>query len=301
MSNFGNMKQLKRTGHLQIPFGTLELVLLTDGYFTLETLQPTLAPKIQSQLVEMELQRLSLSTKIYQAPIIIMLIKQQNRYILIDTGEGHYDTDKAGNLMESLLLANIDCNKITDILITHAHRDHIGGILDSDGSPNYPNATYYMAKPEFEFWMSDRPDFSKSENPEIAQASIDLIRKTLVAIEVKLQLFEPGDQLFSCIHTESAAGHTPGHIIYTIKSDNRAITNLVDLIHSPILVSQPHWGTQWDIDFDRAVDTRIKILDRCYQEQTLVLASHMPWPGIGFIGRKNNGKELEWIPKNSIN
>ena len=39
------MKQLKRTGHLQIPFGTLELVLLTDGYFTLETLQPTLAPK----------------------------------------------------------------------------------------------------------------------------------------------------------------------------------------------------------------------------------------------------------------
>jgi len=38
----------------------------------------------------MELQRLSLSTKIYQAPIIIMLIKQQNRYILIDTGEGHY-------------------------------------------------------------------------------------------------------------------------------------------------------------------------------------------------------------------
>jgi len=97
------MKQLKRTGHLQIPFGTLELVLLTDGYFTLETLQPTLAPKIPSQLVEMELQRLSLSTKIYQAPIIIMLIKQQNRYILIDTGEGHYDTDKAGNLMESLL------------------------------------------------------------------------------------------------------------------------------------------------------------------------------------------------------
>ena len=169
------MKQLKRTGYLQIPFGTLEIVLLTDGYFTLETLQPTLAPKTPSQLVEMELQRLSLSTKIYQAPIIIMLIKQQNRYILIDTGEGHYDTDKAGNLMESLLLANIDRNKITDILITHAHRDHIGGILDADGSPNYPNATYYMAKPEFEFWMSDRPDFSKSENPEIAQASIDLI------------------------------------------------------------------------------------------------------------------------------
>jgi len=83
--------------------------------------------------------------------------------------------------------------------------------LDADGSPNYPNATYYMAKPEFEFWMSDRPDFSKSENPEIAQASIDLIRKTLVAIEVKLQLFEPGDQLFSCIHTESVNIPTKVH------------------------------------------------------------------------------------------
>ena len=295
------MKQLKRTGHIQIPFGTLELVLLTDVYFTLETFQPTLAPKKPSQLVEMELQRLSLSTKDYQAPIIVMLIKQQDRYILIDTGEGHYDTENAGNLKESLLLADIDRNKITDILITHAHRDHIGGIFNADGSPNYPNATYYMAKPEFEFWMSDRPDFSKSENPEIGQSSIDLIRKTIQGIKVKLQLFEPGDQLFSCVHTESAAGHTPGHIIYTIKSGNSTITNLVDLIHSPLLVSQPHWGTQWDIDFNRAVDTRIKILDRCYREQTLVVASHMPWPGIGFIGRKNERKEWEWIPKKIIN
>jgi glyoxylase-like metal-dependent hydrolase (beta-lactamase superfamily II) len=299
-SYFRNMKQLKRTGYLQIPFGTLELVLLTDGYFTLETLQPIIAPKIPPQLVEMELERLSLSTKVYQAPIIVILIKQQDRYILIDTGEGHHDTENAGNLKKSLLLAEIDRNKITDILITHAHRDHIGGILDTDGSANYPNATYHMAKAEFEFWTSGRPDFSKSEDPEIGLKSVALTRKILLAIENKLALFEPGDLLFSCIHTESAPGHTPGHIVYTIKSENRAITGLVDLIHSPLLVSQPHWGTQWDIDFKRAIDTRIKILDRCYREGTLVIASHMPWPGIGFISRENKRKQWEWVPQNTL-
>jgi len=291
------MENLKRTGHIHIPFGTLELVLLTDGYFTLETLQPILAPNIPSQLVEKEQHRLALTRKVYQAPIIIMLIKQQDRYILVDTGEGYYDTENAGNLKKSLYLAGIHLDQITDIIITHAHRDHIGGILDSEGSPNYPNATYYIARPEFEFWMSENPNFSQSKNPEIGRSSLDLIKKTLQTIESKLQLFEPGSQLFSCIDTELAQGHTPGHIIYTVKSENRAITNLVDVIHSPLLVSQPHWGTQWDIDFEKAVDTRIKILERCHQEGTLVIASHMPWPGIGFIGKLRGRQQWEWVPK----
>jgi len=294
------MENLKKTGHIQIPFGTLELVLLTDGYFTLEALQPILAPNIPVQLVERELDRLSLARKIYQAPIIIMLVKHQDRYILIDTGEGHYDTENAGNLKISLLLAGINPNQITDIIITHAHRDHIGGILNREGSPNYPNATYYIAKPEFEFWMSENPDFSQSKNPEIGRTSLDLIKNTLQAIEPKLQLFDPGDQLFSCIDTELAPGHTPGHIMYTVKSGDKTITNLVDLIHSPLLLSQPHWGTQWDINFEQAVDIRIKILERCHKEGTLVIASHMPWPGIGFIGKLRGRQQWEWVPKSFI-
>ncbi|WP_426791908.1 MBL fold metallo-hydrolase [Sphingobacterium sp. WOUb80] len=294
------MENLIKTGHIQIPFGSLELVLLADGYFTVETWQPVIAPTIPSQLVEKELDRLSLSKKNYQAPIIVMLVKQQNRYILIDTGEGHYDIKNAGNLKRSLYLAGITLEQITDIIITHAHRDHIGGILDSKGLPNYPNATYYISKPEFDFWMSDNPDFSQGKNPELGQSNLALIKKTLQAISPKLLLFEPGDQLFSCIDTELAPGHTAGHIICTVKSEYSVITNLVDLIHSPLLVSQPHWGTLWDINFQRAVDTRIKILERCHREGTLVIASHMPWPGIGFIGKIKNRKQWVWVPKSFI-
>lgn len=283
----------KRNASIRIPMGEVEVYVLSDGYFGIGEPQPILAPDIKREVVQDALRALYLSESDYEMPITTLLIKKGNQYILIDTGEGYHDPVNAGWLQNSILEIGISPEDITDILITHAHRDHIGGILSKEGVRIYPNAKYYISAPEYNFWNNDEKDFSKSKMSSYPTGKIQ--RETLGAIKNDLEIFEPGDTLFSCIKTEFAPGHTPGHIIFHVFSGNQSITHLVDVVHSPLLVNHPEWGTQWDVNFEEGVATRKRIFDNCYHGKRLVTTCHLPWPGIGYIDKTEDG--WQWVPK----
>lgn len=115
-------------------------------------------------------------------------------------------------------------------MITHAHRDHIGGLITNEEVIVYPNAKYHIAREEYDFWMSDNPDFSNSKlSVEQRNATIGFTKKVLNKIKEKVVLFNPGDTLFSAVQTELAAGHTPGHTIFTISSEGKSVKNIVDI------------------------------------------------------------------------
>lgn len=281
--------------HLKIPFDTLEIYILSDGFFDIGPYQPIIAPDISIMDLQKEVNRLRLPVSIYEAPINVMLIKKNDQLILVDTGEGFYDKQNAGKLVYSLESAGFRTTDISDVLITHSHRDHIGGILTEDGSLAFPNARFYISRAEIEFWFGSHPDFSASLRPEFGNSSISMVRRILGTIRSRLELFDAGDELFSCIKTLAAPGHTPGHIIFTVFSDQLSITHLVDLVHSPLLIANPMWGTQWDVDFSLGNTSRKNILEQCYNQNSLVCASHLPWPGIGYINRVHD--QYQWIPK----
>ncbi len=288
-------KEKREHGFIHIPCHELDIFILSDGYFGVGYHQPILAPGIPQDTVKSELRNLYLPDSYYEAPINVMVIKKADRIILIDTGEGFYDEENAGQLLHSLNAAGFTPESVTDILLTHAHRDHIGGILSKNEEIVFPNAHYYISRQEFEFWMTGEPDFQKSKNPEGGKPGIPIVRKILSAVNSRLTTFEMGDVLFSCIQTQAAPGHTPGHIIYTVNDGDLSITNIVDVLHSPLLIAKPDWGTQWDIDFETGVKTRKRVLENCYQNRTLICSAHLPWPGIGYIGKVND--EFHWIPK----
>ncbi|MBT2619539.1 MBL fold metallo-hydrolase [Chryseobacterium sp. ISL-6] len=283
----------KRSASVRIPMGEIEIYVLSDGYFGIGDPQPILAPEIEKEKVQNALKTLHLSESDYEMPITTLLIKKGNQYILVDTGEGYHDPVNAGWLQNSILEIGISPEEITDILITHAHRDHIGGILSKEGRRIYPNAKYYISAPEYSFWNNDEKDFSKSKMSSYPTGKLQT--EILRAIKNDLEIFEPGDILFSCLKTEFAPGHTPGHIIFHVFSENQSITHLVDIVHSPLLINHPDWGTQWDINFEEGVATRKKIFDNCYNDKRLVTTCHLPWPGIGYIGKTEDG--WLWIPK----
>ncbi|WP_261512155.1 MBL fold metallo-hydrolase [Chryseobacterium paludis] len=283
----------KRSASVRIPMGEIEIYVLSDGYFGIGDPQPILAPEIEKEKVQNALKTLHLSESDYEMPITTLLIKKGNQYILVDTGEGYHDPVNAGWLQNSILEIGISPEEITDILITHAHRDHIGGILSKEGRRIYPNAKYYISAPEYSFWNNDEKDFSKSKMSSYPTGKLQT--EILRAIKNDLEIFDPGDILFSCLKTEFAPGHTPGHIIFHVFSENQSITHLVDIVHSPLLINHPDWGTQWDINFEEGVATRKKIFDNCYNDKRLVTTCHLPWPGIGYIGKTEDG--WLWIPK----
>ncbi|ASW73617.1 MBL fold metallo-hydrolase [Chryseobacterium piperi] len=285
----------KNSAFIQILMEDLEVYILSDGSFGIGTPQPILAPEIEKEIVSDALKALYLSEDDYKLPISTLLIRKGNRNILVDTGEGYHNPKSAGWLQNSLTEIGIFPEDITDILITHAHRDHIGGILSREDERIYPNADYYISAQELNFWTSEEKDFSYSKMPADSYPNGLLQKKTLSVIKDRLNIFHPGDILFSCIQTQAAPGHTPGHIIFNIFSGKQSITHIVDVVHSPLLIRYPEWGTRWDVNFDQGIATRKQVLEDCYLNKTLVTTCHLPWPGIGYIDKIQD--QWQWIPK----
>jgi glyoxylase-like metal-dependent hydrolase (beta-lactamase superfamily II) len=278
---------------LQLQIGDLETTVFFDGVVSLPSYQPVFAPEVPPDELRQQLQKLHMPIQMAEAGINVLLIRKGGRIILMDTGFGHLNPN-AGKLVPALQALGVQPRDVTDIIITHAHIDHVGGILDADDHPVFPSAVYHIAKKEYEFWMSANPDFSRSKGDSANAAfSISFARKVLGAVKSKLNIFEYGQELFSCIIPELAEGHTPGHTMFTIYSGNKSLQHIVDTFHLPLLVSHPHWGCQWDTDFDKAVATRRKIVRQGAEQGTLFLSCHLPWPGLGYIDKA--GEDYYWM------
>lgn len=283
-------------GHFKFKFGDLDMMIVTDGHILLNPAHPIFAPEISINEVNMALKDGFMEENEIDAAINILVIFKDNRIIVFDTGGGNTLRPNAGRFQENLIAAGIHPKEVTDILITHLHIDHIGGILDSEGQPVFSNASYTMSRLEHDFWMSANPDFSKSKSTDSQAESVALARQVIAGINTNLKLFEFGDPLFECIRTESAEGHTPGHPLLTIYSGTIEMKHIVDIVHTSLLVTNPDWGTQWDTDFGKGVATRHKILRELAESKQLAMSCHLPWPGLGYVS-KNNNSGYQWMPK----
>lgn len=271
---------------LKVLLGSLEIFILSDGIISLPAIQPIFAPMIDKSVVDKELDDLHAPIDKIEAGINIMLVRKGERLILFDAGSGHHFGNNGGRLLKSLETLNIKPEQITDIIITHAHIDHIGGILNEQNKVVFTKADYYIAKKEYDFWMAENPDFSKSKGDRAsADFNISFARKTLSMIVEHLHFFDYGQTLFSCIVPELAEGHTEGHTIFDIQSDGKYIKHIVDTFHTSFLVSKPEWGTEWDSDFNKAVETRKIIMEEGAKKKTLFMSCHLSWPGLGYIDK----------------
>lgn len=265
---------------VRLDIGELETYILSDGIVRLESIQPIFAPDVDKDVLKKELEKLHIHQNKLEASISVMLIKVAGKTILLDTGAGVHMGENAGKLVGGLKTLNINPSDITDIVITHAHLDHIGGIIDEHNNIVFPSAQYHIAEREFKSWMSEQHGATNDEGVLFAQ-------KVLGKIKDRLVFFQYGDILFSCLKTELAEGHTRGHTIFNIFSGEKSIRHIVDTFHTPLLVAKPQWGTQWDTDFDEAVKTRHRIIDEGIKKGSLFMSCHLPWPGLGYIDQIN--------------
>src|SRR6201996_2122657 len=85
------------------------------------------------------------------------IVNTGDKLILFDTGMG---TSKAfgpttGRQQKSMMEAGIKPEDIDAVVFTHAHIDHIGGVVDIDGHALFPNAQYYISQADFDFWTDE--------------------------------------------------------------------------------------------------------------------------------------------------
>jgi len=218
-------------------------------------------------------------TDVVHLSIQPLLVRSGERVLLFDTGAGNASFARAGRLPAALAASGTALDQVTDIFISHAHPDHIGGLLTPAGALAFPNAAIHLSAPE---WAALQADPDKA--------------KLVAAIAPKVQAFAPNAELVpGTVKAVAIEGHTPGHSAYEISSGDERLLYIGDAAHSSIVsVQHPEWTIQFDRDAPKAEASRRALLQRAADGKLHVYAVHFPYPGLGRI--KAEGDHFVWVP-----
>jgi glyoxylase-like metal-dependent hydrolase (beta-lactamase superfamily II) len=200
-------------------------------------------------------------------------------------------------LLVNLEKAGARPSAIDTVILTHAHPDHIGGAVDAEGEPAFPNARYLMLKDEWEFWTSEEPDLCSMQLPEELKTGLILgtARRCLPPIRKQVELVEKESEVIPGIHLLPAPGYTPGHAAVAVSSGRDSALHIADAVLHPILMEQPAWRTAFDLEQDHAAETRRRLLDRAAADKTKVMAFRFPFPAVGRVVAGHAGG-WQWKP-----
>jgi glyoxylase-like metal-dependent hydrolase (beta-lactamase superfamily II) len=221
------------------------------------------------------------------------LLRIDGRIVLIDTGAGQlFGPGYGGKLLASLSAAGVTPAQVTDILLTHLHDDHMGGLV-RDGQIVFPNATVRVGQPDLDFFL----DRSNSTKAHYDMKYFDEAFKTvkLYVDAGKVQGFQGMAEIMPGVTGTVHPGHTPGSAFYTVQSEGQKIIFVGDIVHvAAVQFSQPAITIDYDVDQNSAAKTRQQEFAILAQDRTLIAVPHLPYPGIGHVRQVGNG--YEWVP-----
>lgn len=180
-----------------------------------------------------------------------LLVKNQHRLILFDTGMGNKQDEKffkhrqrfgSDNLVDSLKKLGFDPNDVTDIVFTHLHYDHCGGATAFNSDKTmlelvFPNAQYHVSKRQWDWAMT----------PNIREAASYLPENLLpIKDSGKLNFITQDGWFDDGIFLRMVHGHTDGQLIPVLHYKNKVLVFTADFIpsaaHVPLV-----WLTAYDI------------------------------------------------------
>jgi glyoxylase-like metal-dependent hydrolase (beta-lactamase superfamily II) len=222
------------------------------------------------------------------SPYSGLVIRTESHLVLIDTGAGDLTPD-VGKLHGNLRRAGIEPNEIDTVVLTHGHPDHIGGNVDADGHPAFPNARHVMFRREWDYWtdeaiLSGRLRFFG-----------EWARRNLLPLRDRAELLDRDTEIVPGIEALDAAGHTPGHMAVAVRSGGDELLYISDAAIHPIHLEHPDWYPIWDYDPAAAVAAKRRLCERAASAGSLILAFHFPpFPSLGRVTRYDGG--WQWEP-----
>jgi glyoxylase-like metal-dependent hydrolase (beta-lactamase superfamily II) len=257
--------------------GLLEAAALHDGDLEVPNDNKVLAVNKKKADVDAVLTANNLPTDKLKLSVQPLIVRSADKLMLFDTGAAALFGPTAGKLRVSLYATSVDPASVTDIFISHAHGDHVGGLVGTDAL-YFPNAAIHMSANE---WAAMKAD--KNMAPMVA------------LITPKVVEFQPSAELVpGTVKAMDIQGHTPGHSGYMITSGTESLLYIGDTMHhSVISVQQPDWTIAFDGDAPTAQASRKALIESSAAAGRRIYAVHFPFPGLGKFEKQ--GDKFVWV------
>jgi len=218
--------------------------------------------------------------------------------IVVDTGVGNRKPRAADRMngLNGLMIPWLTADgaapdKVTHVVHTHLHSDHVGWntmLKQGRWEPTFPNARYLMPRTDFEHYKSI---LQKAPDPIIDASFRDSV---LPVVDAGLVDFiEPGDEIVDLLRVEAAPGHSVGQVNFRTRSRGAEGLFSGDVMHSPIQIAEPWLNTTYCALPDVARKTRAALLEREARGEALIMPMHFGTPHCGFIRGQGDGFRFE--------
>jgi len=221
------------------------------------------------------------------------LVNTGGRLVLIDAGTGDLMGPALGKLISNIEAAGYTASQIDDVILTHIHADHSGGLV-ANGKRVFENAILRVNNREAEFWLKAdaKAKADKVLGPQIAQAE-KCIGPYIDA--KKFETFADDAAPLPGFGSILRAGHTPGHSGIIVESQGEKIVFWGDITHGDVLqYDQPEVTVDFDVDQKAAAASRSVAFAEAADQKYLVAGAHHAFPGIGHVRRDETN--YDWVP-----
>lgn len=219
-----------------------------------------------------------------------LVVKVAGRVVLFDTGAGQNFGEGGGKLPAAMAEAGVKPEDVTDVVISHLHGDHVGGLVSDDGFAVFPNATVRISEPE---WNTLKGLNERTAANYGIQNYLDLMN----VLNANVQTFKPGgDVMPGMVKAVEVKGHTPGHSAFRIGTGSNALLYIGDAMHHHVVsVQKPDWHISFDSDARTGAASRAALLEELASSGQRIYAVHFPFPGLGRIQKGEDG--YRWVPE----
>jgi glyoxylase-like metal-dependent hydrolase (beta-lactamase superfamily II) len=277
-----------------VQIGNIEVLVISDGVLPLPTamLGHNADPAVRATW----LSDMFLPPDAFDWPLNAVVVRSGDQMILVDAGLG-FDPDlhlpRAGQLIKRLAAAGIDLGSVTDVVLTHMHMDHIGGlIVDGVKQQLRADLRIHVAAAEVAFWQS--PDFSHTSMPPgFPDALRSAARRFMTDYRSYLRTFEEESEVAPGVLVTRTGGHTPGHSVVRLASGGERLTFAGDAVF-PVGFEQPGWHNGFEHDPEEAARVRIALLRELAATGELLVATHLPFPSVGRVAVDD--EVFRWVP-----
>jgi glyoxylase-like metal-dependent hydrolase (beta-lactamase superfamily II) len=272
--------------------GEIDVLVVSDGVLPLPT--ETMATNADPAVRAAWLEGMFLPPDAFDWPLNVLVVRTGDRVILVDTGLGGQfpGFPRAGQFPQRLAAAGIELGAITDVVLTHMHMDHVGGLLVDDVHKRLrPDLRIHVSAAEVDFWAA--PDFSHTEMPSPVP---DVLRATATQFidlyRSQLQTFDEEYEVAPGVLVWRTGGHTPGHSVVRLTSGGERLTFAGDAIF-PVGFDHPDWHNGFEHDPEEAVRVRVRLLQDAATTGELLVATHLPFPSVGRVAADGDG--FRWV------